>query len=156
MKHFIHIFHSIDALPTNIYFGDDINVDDLKSHHASWHKSCHLEYSASKLARATKRKSSYIEESVRTSSKRQIMDIKNCMFCENGPEEADLHQILTFDADASIREMVTELQDTQLLTQIGTADLIAKEVKYHLKCLVKLRNTVIREIFKVKNFRGYP
>ena len=62
------------------------------------------------------------------------------MFYEKGPEEGDLHQILTFDADASIREMVTELQDTQLLAQIGTADLIAKEAKYHLKCLVKLRN----------------
>ena len=54
------------------------------------------------------------------------------MFCEKGPEEGDLHQILTFDADAGIREMVTELQDTQLLAQIGTADLIAKEAKYHL------------------------
>ena len=54
-------FHSIDALPTNIYFGDDINVDDLKSHHVSWHKSCHLKYSASKLARETKIKSSHAE-----------------------------------------------------------------------------------------------
>lgn len=62
------------------------------------------------------------------------------MFCEKGPEEGDFHQILTFDADANIREMVTELQDTQLLVQIGTEDLIAKEAKYHLKCLVKLRN----------------
>jgi len=37
--------------------------------------------------------------------------------------------------------MVTELQDTKLLTQIGIEDLIAKEVKYHLKCLVRLRLT---------------
>ena len=36
--------------------------------------------------------------------------------------------------------MATELQDTQLLAQIGMEDLIAKEAKYHLKCLVKLRN----------------
>ena len=36
--------------------------------------------------------------------------------------------------------MVAELQDTKLLAQIGTEDLIAKEAKYHLKCLVKLRN----------------
>ena len=59
-------FRSIDALPTNICFGDDINVDDLKSHNASWHKSCHLKYSASKLARAAKRKFSHVEESVRS------------------------------------------------------------------------------------------
>ena len=57
------------------------------------------------------------------------MDIKICMFCEKGLEEGDLHQILTFDADANIREMLTELQDTQLLAKIGTEDLIAKEVK---------------------------
>ena len=74
------------------------------------------------------------------SGKRQAMDIKNCMFCEKGPEEGDLHQILTFEADGNIREMITELQDTKLLAQIGVEDLIAKEAKYHLKCLVKLRN----------------
>jgi len=47
---------------------------------------------------------------------------------------------LIFDADANIRAMVTGLQDTKLLTQIGTEDLIAKEAKYDLKCLVRLRN----------------
>jgi len=62
------------------------------------------------------------------------------MFCEKGFEEGDLHQILTFDAGANNREMLTELQDTQLLAKIGTEDLIAKEVKYQLKCLIKLRN----------------
>lgn len=41
-------FRKIDALPTNVYFGDGISVDDLTSHHASWHKSCHLKYSISK------------------------------------------------------------------------------------------------------------
>ena len=35
--------------------------------------------------------------------------------------------------------MITELQDTRLLAQIRE-DLIAKEVKYHLKCLTNLRN----------------
>jgi len=59
------------------------------------------------------------------------------MFCDM---EGNLHQVLTFDADANIRAMVTELQDTKFLTQIGTEDLIAKEAKYHLNCLVRLRN----------------
>ena len=72
------------------------------------------------------------------------------MFCEKGPEEGDLHQILTFDADAGIREMVTELQDTQLLAQIGTADLIAKEAKYHL-INKEIDTEVIRERTKNKN-----
>ena len=36
--------------------------------------------------------------------------------------------------------MITDLQDTQLLTRFDGGDLIAKEIKYHLKCLTTLRN----------------
>ncbi|KAG5875929.1 hypothetical protein JTB14_017497 [Gonioctena quinquepunctata] len=36
--------------------------------------------------------------------------------------------------------MITELNDTQLMTRIIGGDLIAKEAKYHLACLVQLRN----------------
>ncbi len=71
----------------------------------------------------------------------QAMNIEVCLFWH---EEGDLHQILTFDADSSIRAMITELQDTLLLASllawIEGGDLIAREVKYHLKCLVNLRN----------------
>lgn len=46
-----------------------------------------------------------------------------------------------FNADTNIRAMVTELQDTSLLARIvDVGDLIAREAKYHLKCLVNLRN----------------
>jgi len=38
-------FRSINALPTNICFGNDITVEDLIIHRAFWHKSCHLKYS---------------------------------------------------------------------------------------------------------------
>jgi len=37
--------------------------------------------------------------------------------------------------------MITELQDTTLLSRIDGGDLIAKESKYHLKCLINLRNS---------------
>ncbi|KAK3885021.1 hypothetical protein Pcinc_010676 [Petrolisthes cinctipes] len=36
--------------------------------------------------------------------------------------------------------MITELNDTQLLTRICGGDLMAMEAKYHLSCMVKLRN----------------
>ena len=134
-------FRSISALPTCICFEDNTSVEDLTHHHACWHKSCHLKYSNSKLAAKTKkRKADCMEESGRMPIKRQAMNTNNCMFCEMGSEEGELHQVLTFDANANIRTMVTELQDAKLLTQIGTEDLIAQEAKYHLKCLVKLRN----------------
>ena len=62
------------------------------------------------------------------------------MFCEKGKQEGELHQIFTLDADSNVRTMVTELNDAQLLARIVGGDLIAMEVKYHLKCMVNLRN----------------
>ena len=61
-------------------------------------------------------------------------------FCEKGCEEGELHQVYTSDADSNIRAMITELQDPRLIAQIEGGDLIAKDIKYHLKCLVNLRN----------------
>ena len=104
-------FHSINALSTNICFGNDLDVEDLISHHALWHKSCHLKYSGSRLTRTKKRKTDHIEESGRMPTKCQAFNIKNCMFCEMESEERDPLQVLTFDADANIRDMVTELQE---------------------------------------------
>ena len=68
------------------------------------------------------------------------MNFDSCVFCVKGHEEGDLHQVSTFDADSNIRSMVTELQDTELLARIDGGDLIAQEMKYHLKCLTSLGN----------------
>lgn len=46
----------------------------------------------------------------------------------------------TFNADENIRTMITELNDPQLLVKIVGPHLIAIGTKYHLKCLVTLRN----------------
>ena len=70
--------------------------------------------------------------------------------CERGIEEGELHQVLTFDTDTNIRTMITELQDTELLARIDGGDLIAKELKYHLNCLVNLRNRYRGHIRKLK------
>ncbi|KAG5879932.1 hypothetical protein JTB14_008397 [Gonioctena quinquepunctata] len=67
-------------------------------------------------------------------SKRVALDVDCCLFCEKGKDEGPLHQVSTFHTD-----MITELNDTQLMTRI-IGDLIAKEAKYHLACLVQLRN----------------
>ena len=133
-------FHSLGALPTSIYLKSGLTANDFEMRRASWHRSCHLKYSNSKLTRAKKREANDCYESERIPSKRQAMNIKNCMFCEKGNDEGDLHQVVTFDADFNIREMIKALQDTHLLARIDGGDLIAKEAKYHLKCLVSLRN----------------
>ncbi|KAK3884794.1 hypothetical protein Pcinc_010980 [Petrolisthes cinctipes] len=59
---------------------------------------------------------------------------------KTGEEESVLHEVSTFDTDKNIRDMITELNDTQLLTRICGGDLMAMEAKYHLSCMVKLRN----------------
>ncbi|KAG0722380.1 hypothetical protein GWK47_044567 [Chionoecetes opilio] len=47
----------------------------------------------------------------------------------------------TLGADDNVRSMARDLLDSDLLTRIeGVGDLIALEAKYHLACLVGLRN----------------
>ena len=66
---------------------------------ASWHKSCCLKFNNTKLDRAKKRSISQENEYPRRPSKRRPMDVSNCLFCEKGQEEGDLHLVSTFDAD---------------------------------------------------------
>ena len=46
----------------------------------------------------------------------------------------------TFETDANIRTKITELNDSRLLVRIIGENLIAIEAKYHLKCLIELKN----------------
>lgn len=67
---------------------------------------------------------------------RQILPKSSCIFCCK--EDGHLHEFRTLDADANIRRMATDLQDTALLAKISGGDLIAIEAKYHLTCLTEL------------------
>ena len=123
-------FREMGAHPTSICFGSDITAADFETHSASWHKSCCLKYNNSKLATAKKRVIFQVQDSERSRPlKRQALNISNCLFCEKGQEDGDLHLVSTFDADANIRSMITELQDTELLGRIEGGDLIAKDAK---------------------------
>lgn len=133
-------FRAIGALPAELYFGSDETVDNFASHSASWHKSCHLKFNNSKLAKAKKKREHNPDDEEKRHSKRKALDVQKCFFCEKGEEEPVLHEVSTFDADKNIRDMITELNDTQLLSRIVGGDLIAMEAKYHLTCMVKLRN----------------
>ncbi len=67
-----------------------------------------------------------------------LLDKSKCIFCEEGSDK--LHQFCTLKSDTSVRIMARDLQDASLLAKIEGGDLIALEAKYHLSCLVKLRN----------------
>jgi hypothetical protein len=125
-------FRATGALPAELYFGSDETVDNFASHSASWHKSCHLKFNNSKLAKAKKKREHNPDDEEKRPSKRKALNVQKCLFCKKGEEENVLHEVSTFDADKNIRNMITELNDTQLMTRIVGGDLIAMEAKYHL------------------------
>ena len=67
-----------------------------------------------------------------------------CVFCVRSKgareDDGDLRQVSTFETDANIRTIITELNDSRLLERIVKGDLIAIGAKYHLKCLIELNN----------------
>ena len=70
--------------------------------------------------------------------RRQSMDKMACLFCNQ--DNGHLHEFRTLGTDESIRQMATELQETELMARMDGGDLIALEAKYHLQCLAALRN----------------
>ena len=126
-----------------VKFGCDETAENWEFHRASWHKSCYTKFSSCKLEKAKlKRKRS--SDSTETSSrgKRQRLNSEVCFLCEKGAREddGDLRQVSTFETDANITTIITELNDSRLLVRIVGGDLIAIGAKYHLKCLIELKN----------------
>ena len=106
-------FQDIDSLPVIVKFGCDETAENWEFHRASWHKSCYAKFSSCKLERAKlKRKRS--SDSTETSSrgKRQRLNSEVCFLCEKGAREddGDLRQVSTFETDANIRTIKTELK----------------------------------------------
>ena len=94
---------------------------------------------AANLKEQRKRSSDSTETSSR--GKRQRLNAEVCFLCEKGAREddGDLRQVSTFETDANIRTIITELNDSRLLVRI-VGDVIAIGAKYHLKCLIELKN----------------
>lgn len=150
-------FSDIDALPTNLSLPQDIDVDVLVKKEASWHKSCHLQFSTSKLNKAKHRSTRLRKreqeeedksEEVRPSKTRRSSHKKeHCILCGEGEGE-QLHEVTMLATNDKLRNMITDLQDETLLPRISGVDLIAAEAKYHLKCLTDLRNRHRKHITK--------
>ncbi|KAK2561660.1 hypothetical protein P5673_015012 [Acropora cervicornis] len=100
---------------------------DATKSRASWHKSCHLKFSNSKLERArNKRKSDDNQDETLTRVKRQFLSSKAvCLFCG---ETGDLHEVMTLEVDEKVRKMATDLQDSALLKHLAGGDMIAIKI----------------------------
>jgi len=118
----------IDALPvTSSFIGNDTSPDTLAENLASWCKGCHFKFNNKKISKANKRKEVASVEVTQRSGKRACLDKQICILCTEGDEIEQLHNFSTFNADAGVRAMVTDLQDSELLSRMATVDLIAIE-----------------------------
>ena len=142
-------FRVLDKMPAElaIDLGTGVSVDDLLKNRAKWHKNCNLKFASSKLQRAQQRckdnettASDSGRKSRRLSSAASVADCRMecCIFCTK--PEGSLHNCSTFSLDKSLREMATELQDTELLSRLAGGDLVAIEAKYHNNCLRNYKN----------------
>uniref|UniRef100_UPI00358E26DF uncharacterized protein isoform X2 n=1 Tax=Myxine glutinosa TaxID=7769 RepID=UPI00358E26DF len=138
----VNAFRELNRLPVNLSFGDTLTVDDLIRNRAQWHKRCHLKFNKSSLQRAEKKRDRNDAECSGISEKRrrqrQPPQKTACIFCKH--DDGELHEFRTPNAETSIRSMVRDLEDTELLSRIEGGDLVALEAKYHLACITRYRN----------------
>ena len=73
-------------------------------------------------------------------NKLQSMIKMACLFCQQYGGGLQLHEFKTLEADKTLRQMATDLQETELMARIEGGDLVALEAKYHLECLTALHN----------------
>jgi len=122
----------------------------LVANRARFHKTCFDKYSAMKLDRARKRRSTEVEAEVaeeegesivkRTRSTADSTHIMKEERCFELSTIEDLTQASTLGLDANVPECAVNLNDTKLLAKLSSGDLIALEAKYHKKCLASLYN----------------
>ncbi|KAK3909702.1 Cis-prenyltransferase 4, chloroplastic [Frankliniella fusca] len=137
----------------------------LSSNNAKWHKSCISAYRDVPRFQALLRRLQEEQEKVadatdeplpaepRTESIRQTrsagvgpLHLKSniCFLCKSADTADNLHLCSTKEVHENIRESAKQVGDTDLLAILATADVIALEAKYHLKCLTKLYNKARR------------
>ena len=107
----------LDTLPAVLHFGENMTVDELVQNRGAWHKSCYVKFSKEKLERDTKKRArddaTESSNSEKKQPRRQSMDRMACLFCHR--EDGHLHEFRTLGADESIRQMATELKETELM-----------------------------------------
>lgn len=136
----------------------------LRAHKARWHKSCMTIYRDAPRFQALLRRLKQEEEKVAdaeqpsttespSESSRQTrsagvgpLQLKGnvCFLCKSFDSPENLHLCSTKEVHQHISDSAKKVGDTDLLALLATADVIALEAKYHLKCLTKLYNKARR------------
>ena len=147
-------FEQVKLSPLQLQLDSDVDVDCMCRNKASWHMSCRLKFSISKLKRAensaNRKRDAMTADGkdtpeMRTAKcrKRQSVDEDqrlDCLFCSKGEDNGRLRCFSMLETDKNVRQMALELGNFELLGRMSEGDLIAIDAKYHLKCLISLRN----------------
>lgn len=155
-------FKEIGLLPNDVKieeFDEGEGIQTTFEHHqARWHKQCTLKYNTKNLERAIQRSQSCNQEitnrnealfgesscQTRRASQPTPRLMENiCFLCNKGPLwNQPLTNVATMGLDKYIREKKTLINNTKLHALMEGTDLIALEGKYHVRCMVNLRNKV--------------
>lgn len=115
--------------------------------HLVWHKSCYLTYISKKNIEVLRKKQKRREEyeaagilppspppPVGRSVRKEVFDINKCVFCQKRSPGKRLSQsqVMSKNIENDIRTIAAT--NSNILKRIGSNDLIAMEVKYHLNC----------------------
>lgn len=136
------LFREHNAMPVELKFALEENVESFVQNRARWHKSCRIKFANSKLERVIekKRKQSVDINDDRRKSKRVSLPSKElCFFCGCKGNE-NLHLVTSLSVDENVKMMATELQATVLLAKLARGDMIATDSMYHLKCMNAFRS----------------
>ena len=130
----VYGFNVLEALPIALSMPLDIDAEVLIENEASWHKSCHLQFSTSKLNKAKerlarKREQAQKEDEEMRASKTRRLSSHNKEDCILPGQGGQLHEVSTFATNEKLRLMITELQDSTLLPRICGVDLMSAEAK---------------------------
>lgn len=136
-------FQQIGKMPTTVRLCPSTSATDLVQNNAKWHRSCKIKFASTKLER--KRVQSVAPTDIGRKSRRLSNEPSSannfpqgCIICTKS--EGGLRNCSTLSLDQSLRDMATELQDSDLLSRIAGGDLVAIEAKYHNNCLLSYKN----------------
>src|SRR6218665_2176239 len=161
-------FESVNSLPSTVnlnLLNDGSGIGNtLRENRGRWHKSCRDALNSTKLERARKRKLEEITDATENNTVQQSVEQQavyrsctraflahsastfddKCFFCESCNDTEKLWQVRTLGVDSRVRECASVLNDVHLLSKLSEGDLIAREAKYHARCLVAFYNRASR------------
>ncbi|KAK3761797.1 hypothetical protein RRG08_010121 [Elysia crispata] len=135
------------------------DAETLAINEGKWHSTCYSRFSRTKADRLAERKRKRESDAFdktftrvnssnsndprgvteSTASTPRMFRGNMCFLCHE--KGGRLHLVQTLELDRRLRDCVQDLQDQQLIAELNTAsDLVAREAKYHAKCLTAVYN----------------